>query len=159
MAAIEKPIFIQLARSLRPVPTNTAAYADKCRSEPCRNCVRSPRKRRQIPTFTGSRREACCGGKSLSRFVRRGVSVLLSAARRNRFPSVLLHPPPLACAVRASYGEMSRRSGFAAEADNHSDIAPLASTVCQRSETRLANSPRLPIVSRSHFDSAVYARG
>jgi hypothetical protein len=39
---------------------------------------------------------------------------------------VLLHPPPLACAVRASYGEMSRRSGFAAEADNHSDIAPFS---------------------------------
>jgi hypothetical protein len=37
---------------------------------------------------------------------------------------VLLHPPSLAYASNASYGEMSRRSGYAAEADNHSDISP-----------------------------------
>jgi hypothetical protein len=41
-----------------------------------------------------------------------------------RFPSVLLHPPPLASDFSASYGEMSRRRGFAAKADNHSDISP-----------------------------------
>jgi hypothetical protein len=34
---------------------------------------------------------------------------------------VLLQPPSLACEPIASYGEMSRRSGYAAEADNHSD--------------------------------------
>jgi hypothetical protein len=33
--------------------------------------------------------------------------------------------PPLASEFSASYGEMSRRSGFAAKADNHSDISPL----------------------------------
>ena len=36
-------------------------------AELCRNCVRSPRNRRQISTFTGSHREAFCGGKSLNR--------------------------------------------------------------------------------------------
>ena len=41
--------------------------AEKCRSELCKNCVRSPRKRRQTPTFTGSHQEAFCGGKSLNR--------------------------------------------------------------------------------------------
>ena len=35
--------------------------------ELCRNCVRSPRNRRQISTFTGSHRDAFCGGKSLNR--------------------------------------------------------------------------------------------
>ena len=35
-------------------------------AELCRNCVRSPRNRRQISTFTGSHREAFCGGKSLN---------------------------------------------------------------------------------------------
>jgi hypothetical protein len=34
------------------------------------------------------------------------------------------HPPPLAFQASASYGEMSRRSGEAATADNHSDISP-----------------------------------
>ena len=47
--------------------TNIAGYANKCRSKLCRNCVRSPRKRRQTATFTGSHREAFCGGKSLNR--------------------------------------------------------------------------------------------
>ena len=42
-------------------------YGAKCRSELCRNCVRSPRKHPQIPTFTGSHREAFWGGKSLNR--------------------------------------------------------------------------------------------
>jgi hypothetical protein len=37
-----------------------------------------------------------------------------------RFPSVLLHPPPLAREFIASYGEMFRRSGVAAKEDNHS---------------------------------------
>ena len=47
----------------------------------------------------------------------------LGERRPLRFPSVLLHPPPRA--FIASYGEMSRRSGVAAEEDNHSDISPL----------------------------------
>jgi hypothetical protein len=51
--------------------------------------------------------------------------VLLAESHRNRFPSVLLHPPSLAFESSASYGEMSRRSGEAAEEDNHSDISPL----------------------------------
>ena len=42
-------------------------YRRKCRSELCRNCVRSPRNHPQTPTFTGSHREAFCGGKSLNR--------------------------------------------------------------------------------------------
>jgi hypothetical protein len=53
--------------SSRPVPTNTAEYANKSRSELCRNCVRSPRNQPQPPTFTGSHQEAFCGGKSLNR--------------------------------------------------------------------------------------------
>ena len=52
---------------------------------------------------------------------RGAVSVPLGERRQIRFPSVLLHPPPLAFEFSASYGEMSRRSGEAAKADNHSD--------------------------------------
>ena len=52
------------------------------------------------------------------------MSVCVSTRGQNLFPSVLLHPPSLACEFVASSGEMSRRSGFAAEADNHSDISP-----------------------------------
>ena len=52
-------------------------------------------------------------------------SVCVGGVGPLRFPSVLLHPPPLAREFSASYGEMSRRSGFAAKADNHSDISPL----------------------------------
>jgi len=64
-------------------------------------------------------------------------------APAHRFPSVLLHPPSLASEFSASSGEMSRRSGFAAEADNHSDISPsLESTACDRDSAR-----RAPIVS------------
>ena len=37
------------------------------RSKLCRNCVRPPREYPQTPTFTGSHREAFCGGKSLNR--------------------------------------------------------------------------------------------
>jgi len=39
---------------------------------------------------------------------------MLGVARPLRFPSVLLHPPSLAFEISASYGVMSRRSGFAA---------------------------------------------
>jgi len=53
--------------SSRHVPKRITAYAKKCRSELCRNCVRSPRKHPQTPTFTGSHQEAFCGGKSLNR--------------------------------------------------------------------------------------------
>src|SRR5437762_14135786 len=53
--------------SSRHVPRSITAYAKKCRSELCRNCVRSPRKYPQTPTFTGSHQEAFCGGKSLNR--------------------------------------------------------------------------------------------
>jgi hypothetical protein len=50
--------------------------------------------------------------------------VCVSTRGGSQFPSVLLHPPPLAPDFIASYGEMSRRSGVAAEDDNHSDICP-----------------------------------
>jgi hypothetical protein len=50
----------------RRVPRNITTYANKCRLELCRNCVRSPQDRRQTPTFTGSYQEAFCGGKSLN---------------------------------------------------------------------------------------------
>ena len=72
---------------------------------------------------------------------------------------MLLHPPPLASEFRASYGEMSRRSGFAAKADNHSDTSPsLESIVCERSSTCLPHTlGELKQVPRSRFDSAVYA--
>jgi hypothetical protein len=56
-----------LRSSSRHVPTSITAYTRKCRSELCRNCVRSPRKHPQTPTFTGSHQEAFCGGKSLNR--------------------------------------------------------------------------------------------
>lgn len=39
----------------------------KWRRELCRNCVRSPRNRRQPSTFTGSYRDTFCGAKSLNR--------------------------------------------------------------------------------------------
>ena len=39
---------------------------------------------------------------------------VLGIPRKLRFPSVLLHSPPLAHEFTASYGEMSRRSGSAA---------------------------------------------
>ena len=58
--------------SSQRVPTSITTYARKCRSELCRNCVRSPRNGGQIPAFTGSHREAFCGGKSLNR-LRKGV--------------------------------------------------------------------------------------
>ena len=49
---------------------------------------------------------------------------------------MLLHPPSLAWEFTASFGELSRRSGSAAEADNHSDISPsLESTTCERLRT------------------------
>jgi hypothetical protein len=41
-------------------------------------------------------------------------SVCVSTRDVSQFPSVLLHPPPLAGDFVASYGEMSRRSGAAA---------------------------------------------
>jgi hypothetical protein len=53
--------------SSRHVPRCITTYAKKCRSDLCRNCVRSPRKYPQTPTFTGSHQEAFCGGKSLNR--------------------------------------------------------------------------------------------
>ena len=40
------------------------------------------------------------------------MSVCVTERGRNQFPSVLLHPPPLACESSASYSEMSRRSGY-----------------------------------------------
>ena len=62
----------------------------------------------------------------------------VSTREWNQFPSVLLHPPPLASEFSASYGVMSRRSGClsavarsaevdAAKADNHSDFSPFDS--------------------------------
>ena len=51
----------------RRVLTNITEYDSKCRSELCRNCVRSPRNYRQTPTLTGLHQEASCGGKSLNR--------------------------------------------------------------------------------------------
>jgi hypothetical protein len=50
----------------RRVGNNIAVYAANRGSELCRNCVRSPRKRWQTATFTGSHRDAFCGGKSLN---------------------------------------------------------------------------------------------
>ena len=54
-------------RRSRSVPTTIKQYEKKWQSELCRNCVRSPRKHPQTPTFTGSHQEAFCGGKSLNR--------------------------------------------------------------------------------------------
>ena len=63
---------------------------------------------------------------------------------------MLLHPPSLACEFSASYGEMSRRSGEAAKADNHSDISPFRISPLQTSETEeTANCVRPPHVTGS----------
>src|SRR6476620_4518055 len=51
----------------------------------------------------------------------------VSTRERIQFPSVLLHPTSLASVFSASDGDMSRRSGVPAEADNHSDISPFDS--------------------------------
>ena len=73
------------------------------------------------------------------------VSVCVSTRERNQFPSVRLHPPSLAREFIASYGEMSRRSGSAAEADNHSDISPsLKSITCERSPLIIAHAVSNP---------------
>ena len=44
-----------LLQCSRHVPRAIKAYANKCGSELCRNCVRSPRNRRQIPRFIDTR--------------------------------------------------------------------------------------------------------
>ena len=80
------------------VPRNITAYGEKYRSELCRNCVKSPRKYPQTPTFTGSHQEAFCGGKSLNRL------------REEMFP---YHSMQLAGIV------------FQACSIDHSDISPL----------------------------------
>jgi hypothetical protein len=54
-------------RSLPRVPKNTAEYAHKRVWELCRKCVTSPPKDRETVAFTGSHREAFCGGKCLNR--------------------------------------------------------------------------------------------
>jgi len=53
--------------SYRHVPTRITPYTNKCCSELCRNCVRSPRNPRQTPTFMSSHRGAFGGGNSLNR--------------------------------------------------------------------------------------------
>lgn len=93
-------------RSSQTVPTNTAKYANKCRSELCRNCVGSPRNRWPIPTFTGSHREVLGGGKSLNR---------------------------LREEVFRYYWVQLAGFVFQACSFNHSDISPsLKSTTCER---------------------------
>jgi hypothetical protein len=71
VASVERPTLAfplpEAGWSSRHVPRCITAYAKKCRSELCRNCVRSPRKYPRAPTFTGSHQEAFCGGKSLNR--------------------------------------------------------------------------------------------
>jgi hypothetical protein len=57
---------------------------------------------------------------------------------------------------RASYGEMSRRSDAAAEADNHSDISPLRIKTSGRSTPALSDAREEPRVNRSSCDSMVY---
>jgi len=95
------------------VPKNRAQYANKCRSELCRNCVRSPRNRRETPTFRGSHRGAFCSGKSLNRL---------------REEVFRYHSMSVAGVV------------FQACAFNHSAISPcLESTTCERSRERLSH--------------------
>jgi hypothetical protein len=53
---------------------------------------------------------------------------------------VLLHPPSLAPDLAASYGGISRRSGEAAKADNHSDISPLETN----DYSRLSHTTAMP---------------
>ena len=69
--------------------------------------------------------------------------MLLGGPRHHCFPSVLLHPPPLASEMRASYGEMSRRSGAAAKEDSHSDISPFRINDLRAVSIRLSHMPTL----------------
>src|SRR5258708_31881323 len=73
------------------VPTSNTAYTRKCRSELCRNCVTSPRKHPQTPTFTGSHQEAFCGGKSLRRLPAGKVLYHSMRPPRTAFPTTPLN--------------------------------------------------------------------
>jgi hypothetical protein len=70
---------------------------------------------------------------------------------------VLLHPPPLAREFSASYGAISRRSGVAAEEDNHSDISPCLENQSFTGEwlspkTRIVIAIVIdPLISRDHL--------
>ena len=100
------------------VRTDATAYARKCRSELCRNCVRSPRKHPQTPTFTGSHQEAFCGRKSLNRlreemFQYLSVSVAGFVFQACSFIRLRSRP-----AHRRATARCPARSGVAAEEDN-----------------------------------------
>jgi hypothetical protein len=60
----------------------------------------------------------------------------------------------------ASYGEMSRRSGFAAQADNHSDISPLGINDLhlrlKRTKRELCQPSECAAIIYCHFQ---YSRG
>jgi predicted dienelactone hydrolase len=69
------------------------------------------------------------------------------ATARIQFPSVRLHPPSLARGFVASYGEMSRRSGVAAEEDNHSDASRVVGTgTGEALRQRGAAEVRIPVL-------------
>ena len=74
----------------RRVQSNINEYANKCGSELCRNCVRSPRKHPQTPTFTGSHQEAFCGGKSLNRLREQPSAYYLVSVARIAFQACLI---------------------------------------------------------------------
>ena len=65
----------------------------------------------------------------------------VSTRRESQFQSVLLHPPSLAPEFIAIYGEMSRRSGVAAEEDNHPDISPFGINDLRAVGIRLTQKP------------------
>ena len=119
-------------------------------AELCRNCVRSPRNRRQTATFTGSHREAFCGGKSLNplreeMFPYRSVSVAGFVFQ--------------ACSIDHSDISPFRINDLRAARNSVSQNPPsnrtvprcdLHSAVCGRAETeRRRNCVRPPNVPRS----------
>ena len=83
-------------------------------AELCRNCVRSPRNRRQTATFTGSHREAFCGGKSLNplreeMFPYRSVSVAGFVFQASAFNHSAISPFRINH-LRSGHGELCKTS-------------------------------------------------
>jgi hypothetical protein len=76
----------------RCVPTKIWTYRANLRRDPCRNCVTSAGKWREISAFTGLHRGATCSCKSLNRTCGEVFQSDCVSLAPFRFPSVLLQP-------------------------------------------------------------------